>query len=173
MVQGCLAGDRQAQRQLYEQYKRQMFGYCLRYAGSREEAEDLLHEGFLKIFRDLHQYHGKGALGAWMRQVMVHTAIDHLRRQQRQIATSDLEAAPEPGAEDPLIRQFESHTQELIAILQRMPPGYRTILNLYVLEGYSHKEIAAQLNIQVSTSKTQLMRAREVLRKHVEKSLKT
>ncbi|TAE60866.1 MAG: RNA polymerase sigma factor [Bacteroidetes bacterium] len=174
ILQGCLAGDRQAQRTLYERFKNQMFVQCLRYADSREEAEDILHEGFVKVFRDLHQYSGQGPLGAWIRKVMVNTALQQLRKNQRLIPTTQIEHVPDTGDDDPVIQAFEgNNARELIRLLQSLPAGYRTVLNLYVLEGYSHKEIAEQLQINVSTSKSQLLRAKEMLRKKLEKTLNT
>ncbi|MDX1907788.1 MAG: RNA polymerase sigma factor [Bacteroidia bacterium] len=173
IIRGCLSGDRTAQRQLYDRYKNPMFVQCLRYAGSREEAEDMLHEGFVKVYRDLHQFSGQGPLGAWIRRVIVNTALQQLRKNQRLVQTSDIDKAPDPGQDDPVILNFESHAQELIRILQSLPVGYRTVLNLYVMEGFSHQEIAEQLGISISTSKTQLLRAKELLRKKLDKALKS
>ncbi len=149
-----------------------MFVVCMRYADNREEAEDILQEGFILIYRDLHQFSGQGPVGAWMRRVIVNTALQHLRKKQRQVVTTDIDQASGAGDDDPLILQFEGgQARELIRMLQGLPIGYRTVLNLYILEGYSHKEIAEQLQISVNTSKSQLSRAKEMLRKSLEKTL--
>ncbi len=168
---GCLKGDPQAQRQLYEAFKAPMFRLCLRYAGSREEAEDLLQEGFVRVFTDLHQYRGQGPLGAWVRKVVLNVALQHLRRQKNAPAILDIETLPElPGeAAESLFGQLRA--KALTALLQQLPPGYRTVFNLFVMEGHSHREIAEMLGISENTSKSQLSKAKAMLRSMLEKSL--
>ncbi|MEZ4964737.1 MAG: RNA polymerase sigma factor [Saprospiraceae bacterium] len=170
LLKACLKGDRRAQRQLYEQYKGRMFSLCLRYADSRHDAEDWLQEGFLKVFRDLDQFRSDGPFEGWMRKVILHTILENLRRQKRlfpTIATDNLEHLPEEEAPD---REGEAAlAQQVLAGLRQLPPGFRTVLNLYILEGYTHAEIATELGISVGTSKSQLMRAKAHLKTLLEK----
>jgi RNA polymerase sigma-70 factor (ECF subfamily) len=148
-----------------------MFALCLRYANSREDAEDVLQEGFIKVFRDLHQYSGAGNLEGWVRRVFVHTALQHLQQKKKDLLHFDLEGrdvadeSPEPFFGD------EPPARNMIRILQQLPPGFRTIFNLHILEGYSHPEIADMLGISVGTSKSQLLRAKAHFRKLLEGSL--
>jgi RNA polymerase sigma factor (sigma-70 family) len=169
-LQACLRGDRKEQKVFFERFKGKMFALCLRYANSREDAEDVLQEGFVKVFRDLHQYSGVGNLEGWVRKIFVNTALQHLQKQRKGLLfvaldTQDLAADPEPfhGEEPP--------AKNMIRILQQLPPGFRTVFNLHVLEGYSHPEIAEILNISVGTSKSQLLRAKAHFRALLEGSL--
>lgn len=170
ILEACKHGDRIAQRQFYERFKDKMFVLCLRYANSREDAEDLLQDGFIMVFRDLHQYKGVGNLEGWVRKVILNVALQYIRRQKHLFPTIELEnvANQIQAVEAPM---EEDTTRNLIRIMQELPPGFRTVLNLYVLEGYSHQQIAAELGISVGTSKSQLNRAKKVMRDMVEKSL--
>ncbi len=171
LLQGCLAGDRQSQKTLYEQYKVQMYRMCLRYANGRSDAEDILQDGFIKVFSDLHQYSGKGALGGWIRKVMVNTALQHIRKNKR---------IPNMIEVDQIIDLKEASEQiysrigakALTEMIQKLPPGYKMIFNLYVVDGYTHQEIADQLNISINTSKSQLSKAKATLRKKLEHTMK-
>jgi RNA polymerase sigma-70 factor (ECF subfamily) len=167
---GCLKNDRKAQRALYEEYKVQMFRLCLRYARDRQEAEDLLQEGFIAVFRDLKNYKGSGALGGWIRKVMVNNALQHIRKTKHHFQSIDnvqLSEYEEINIEE----EDQSRVKELTKHLQSLPDGYRTVFNLYVIEGYTHKEIAKVLSISESTSKSQLFKAKGMLRKMLEKSM--
>lgn len=164
LVEGCLQRDSKYQRQLYENYKVLLFRICLRYAKDRPQAEDMLQEGFVKIFADLHQFRADGHLGAWMRRVMVNVALQYLRREKRFTFVDDATIADTHyQTADGIYAKLDA--QRLTQLLQQLPVGYRTIFNLYVVEGYSHKEIAQELNISVSTSKSQLFKAKATLRK--------
>ncbi|MCS6929288.1 MAG: RNA polymerase sigma factor [Saprospiraceae bacterium] len=170
-IEACLQGDRRVQRALYERYKGKMFAVCLRYASSYAEAEDICQEGFIRVFRDLSQYDGRGPLEAWMRKVFVNTALQHLEKQRRRIQTEGLDGVDvAEETEMPLLEETPP-ADRLIALLQQLPPGFRTVFNLYVLEGYTHAEIAEILGISVGTSKSQLLRAKAHLRRLLEKSL--
>lgn len=171
-LHACLRGDRLAQKQLFERYKGKIFALCLRYANSREDAEDILQEGFVKVFRDLPQYTGKGNLEGWMRKVFVNTALQYLEKQRRSIPTADLEGQDFPDDAEPPTGD-DPPAQDMIRILQQLPPGFRTVFNLHILEGYSHPEIAEILGISVGTSKSQLLRAKAHFRKLLENSLTT
>ena len=163
LVKKCIAGNASSYKTLYERYASKMLGVCLRYAGNREEAEDLLHDSFIKIFHHLHQYNTSGPLDAWMRRIVVNTAIDGIRRKKLEYSPVEVET---------LDNQLESDQdvagtlgfKELVALIQELSPGYRLVFNLYVVEGYQHSEIANLLQISEGTSKSQLARARQILR---------
>lgn len=171
-MQACLNGDRLAQKQFFERFKGKMFALCLRYANSREDAEDILQEGFVKVFRDLGQYTGAGNFEGWVRKVFVNTALQHLQRQKMKILTTELDGQDFPDDATPFTAE-ETPAKNMIRMLQQLPPGFRTIFNLHILEGYSHPEIAEILGISVGTSKSQLLRAKAHFRKLLESSLTT
>lgn len=156
-------GDRAAQKVLYETYYGQLMSICQRYAGSEDEAMDLLHESFIKIFKKIGRYESGTALLAWMRRITVNTAIDQYRRNVRR-RTEDLEQAYNLSSDAPdIFAQFGA--REILKAVQQLPPTYRTIFNLYVVEGYSHREIGEQLQITESTSRSNLVKARGKLQK--------
>lgn len=159
-----------AQRYLYDQYKISLFTVCLRYSRDRSEAEDILQEGFIKIFKDLHQYTGKGDIGAWMRKVMVNTALQYLRKWKKDWQHYDSQEYLEVFQNTETIFQ-KLGLEELTQLIQQLPEGYKIVFNLYVIEGYSHKEIAELLGISENTSKTQLFKAKGALRKKLEQQL--
>ena len=166
LVKACLKGDKRAQRDLYEQYKHLLFKLCLRYARDRQEAEDFLHESFITIFRDLSQYRANGALGGWLRRVTINTALQQLRKQKRLLyPDTDLSQVPDISEEEALPPLY--NMEELISHIQQLPPGYRAVFNLFVVEQYSHKEIAKSLDISVGSSKSQLSKAKAMLRSRI------
>lgn len=146
-----------------------MYRLCLRYAGNAAEAEDLLQEGFIRVFSDLPQFRGEGELGGWIRQVVLRTALQHLRRRATQATIVSEELIPD-GLAQSWMPDEDWNARHIVQLLQRLPEGYRTVFNLYVIEGYSHKEIAESLHISESTSKTQLFKAKAQLRRQLEKS---
>ncbi|MCS6930284.1 MAG: sigma-70 family RNA polymerase sigma factor [Saprospiraceae bacterium] len=170
LVQGVLNGSPAHEKALYQKYSVPMFRVVLRFARDRAEAEDMLQDGFIRVFRDMAQFRGEGALGGWIRRIMVNTALSHLRRQRNFLCDT-----PDYTPFENLLRTEEDlasnlDAQTLLKYLQRLPPGYRAVFNLYVIEGYSHEEIAEQLGISVGTSKSQLFKAREYLKRIVDKS---
>lgn len=169
-LQACLRGDRIAQKQFFERFKGKMFALCLRYSNSREDAEDVLQEGFVRVFRDLYQYTGFGNLEGWVRKVFVNTALQHLQKQKNSLSTLELDGQ-DIADETEVYHDDEPTAKNMIRILQQLPPGFRTIFNLHVLEGYTHPEIAEILGISVGTSKSQLLRAKAHFRKLLESSL--
>lgn len=172
LVNRCQKGDRQAQNELYRRFRRMLFGVCLRYAGSREEAEDLLQESFLRIYTDLYQYQPTGELGAWCRKVAVNVALQHLRKKKRLFPVVDLEQVPDLYEEE--IDLFsENRAKALLHLVQKLPDGYRLVFNLHVMEGLTHPEIAEYLEISVNTSKSQLSRSKTLLRKMLEQNVST
>ena len=160
IIQGCQQNDRFFQEILYRRYARKMYGICLSYSNDRSSAQDILHEAFLKIFKGMHDFRGSGSLEGWIRRIVTRTAIDHLRQQAR-IGNfiDDLQELPEQGNED------ASHleTKDLLKQVAKLPEGARAIFNMFALEGYTHKEIAQELNISIGTSKSQYNRARNLL----------
>ncbi len=167
IIKGCLKGDSESQRALYEHFKVPMFRLCLRYAKDRPEAEDLLQDGFIQVFNDLHQYKFNGALGGWIRRVIVNVALQHIRRNKKMQNTVEIESIADDYQTDEDV--FSNlGVKALTKIIQQLPPGYRAVFNMYVIEGYSHKEIAEKMNFRVNTSKSQLSKAKAMLRRMLE-----
>ncbi|MFM9009250.1 MAG: RNA polymerase sigma factor [Bacteroidota bacterium] len=164
LVAAVLQGDPGAQREFFERFSRKMFGVCLRYAASREEAEDLLQEGFLKAFRTLQGYRGEGVLEAWLRKVVVNTALESLRKQR--LRWTELDHSEEPSAPPEILERLA--TADLLEHIRCLPEGYRAVFNLYAIEGYTHQEIARLLDISEGTSKSQYARARATLVRAIE-----
>jgi len=172
LIAACLAGNSQAQHYLYNKYKVMLFRVCLRYARDKSEAEDILQDGFIKIFKDLRQYSGKGALGGWMRKVMVNAALQYLRKWKDSFSSIDIDTMTEDFS-TPEAVYATLGLKELTVMIQHLPVGYRTVFNLYVIEGFGHKEIATMLDIKENTSKSQLFKAKAMLRSMLEKQLMT
>ena len=143
LVSGCSRGDAKTQKALYEQFAKRMFGVCLRYTATREEAEDILQEGFVKVFQSIGMYKAYGPLENWIRKIIVNTALDHYRHKYARIEETEL-FENSGAALEPL---QDYHAQELLRIIHSMPAGFRTVFNLHAIEGYNHKEIAEMLNI--------------------------
>ena len=173
LVKGCIKGERSSQQMLYEQYYSKMMGVCYRYAKDGDEAKDLCHDGFLKIFRSLHKYNFNGSLEGWMRRLMINSAIDHYRKHKNVFSLSETnikETSEDPdNSEDDIYSGFNS--QMIMEAVQNLSPAYRTVFNLYAVEGYSHKEIAEKLNISIGTSKSNFAKARMNLKKQLESKL--
>ncbi len=160
LVRGCQEGDPRYQRALYERYHRLMFGVCLRYTDNRDDAQDILQEGFIRVFKHIHTFRGTGSFEGWVRRIMVHTSIEHYRRSSRYFMVDVKEASEvklDADAMSTLTRE------EILGLVQQLPTGYRTVFNLYAIEGYAHQEIANMLNISEGTSKSQLSRAKRLL----------
>ncbi len=172
IVKGCLRKDQGAMKALYERYKVSMFRLCLRYAQDQPEAEDMLQEGFIQVFKDLHQFTASGPLGGWIRRVMVNKALQIIRKRKRLFASADPADISEQVSQ-PADVFAQLNLQALTRLIQQLPAGYRLVFNMYVIEGYSHQEIAETLDISVSTSKTQLFKAKASLRRMLEKIMIT
>ena len=154
--------ERWAQEILYKKYYPTMMSVCLRYANHREDALDILHEGFIKVFRNLDKFSKGTSFDAWIKRVMVNTSIDYYRKQKRR-RTEDLDNVLDAKTPNPdILSQLE--TQDILGCLQKLSPSYRAVFNLYIIEGFSHKEIAKELNISESTSRSNLVKARTKLR---------
>lgn len=170
LVAGCLTGDRVAQKELYKTYSRKMMSICMRYANGREQAQDILQDGFVKVFQKMDHFRGDGPLGGWIARTMVNTALDHLRRNKPYDHSLDLTEAEHLHAEDEHVLSGMT-TDELMLLIQALPPGYRTVFNLFAIEGYPHKDIGEMLGVSENTSKSQFMKARAYLRKLLPKEM--
>lgn len=171
IIIGCQHQEAKAQKELYDLFGRKMYGVCLRYGGNESDAQDILQEGFLKIFEKIHQFGFKGSFEGWMRRIFVNTALEKYRGQQKVINIQD---GWRDVKEDGYEHVASSITaQELAEQIQHLSPKYRTVFNLYAIEGYSHKEIAELLNISEGTSKSNLSRARVILQEKIKQLYKT
>ena len=171
LIEGCQREDRKMQHELYHRFAPKMYGVCLRYAGSVEEAEDILQEGFIKVFRKIGSFRGEGSFEGWIRRIFVNTAIEHFRRKSYLQPITERE---ENTVETQYLSVLDNLAEkDIINLVQQLSPGYRTVFNMYVVEGYTHKQIAEMLGISEGTSKSQLSRAKQILQdlvqKHIEK----
>lgn len=169
LVKDCQRGKPEAQRQLYELYARDMLGLCYRYTKSIRDAEDVLQDGFVKVFTSLHQYKAEGPLGAWVRRIMVNTALNFLKknlkyRNEMYFSEQPLHTVADDNPE------IGMDAKELASLIRQLPPGYQTIFNLHAVEGYSHVEIGEMLGISDGTSRSQYARARGLLISWIENS---
>lgn len=161
LAQGCAKGNPKHQEELFRRYHRKMFGVCLRYADSREAAEDILQDAFVKVFRKIDSYNGIGSLEGWVRRVMVNTALEVYRKKSRMVPLTDHDKFTQMDEGADVISQLSE--MEILHLVQDLPHGYRTVFNMYIVDGYSHREIADALSISEGTSKSQLARARELM----------
>lgn len=162
MLAGTLKNNASAQEALYDRYSPRMLAVCYRFAKSREDAEDMLQEGFIKIFTQLHQYRNEGALEGWIRRIIVHTCINVLKKNKKFSETVDLIHANAFYTKEDLIPSI-MQAKQVVECIRMLPLGYKTVLNLYAIEGYSHKEIGKMLDIEESTSRSQYTRAKAML----------
>jgi len=167
ILKGCIQGNHSAQRKLFERYSRLLLGVCNRYAQSIEEAEDVMQEGFVKIFLNINEFKGDGSLVAWMRRIMINTAITYYHRMRKHRYHDDLDDVRESKMSDNSWSESEFTKEELYNVIHRMPDGYRMVFNLYAVEGYKHREIAEILQIDENTSKSQYSRARRWLQERL------
>lgn len=164
LLEGCLKGDRKYQKALFDMYSPRILAVSMRYAAGRDAAYDILQDTFIKVFERIGSYKNEGSLEGWIRKICVNTALDHIRRNRMDKFTDDVDdvkfklSSNETPLDDML-------AEDLMEVLQSIPVGYRTVFNMYVIDGYTHKEIAEQLNISESTSKSQFSRARAMLQK--------
>ncbi|MGZ5286900.1 MAG: RNA polymerase sigma factor [Flavisolibacter sp.] len=162
ILQGCIKNDPSAQKSLYQKYSAKMLVVCYRYAHNREDAEDMLQEGFIKIFYQIHTFENRGSLEGWIRRIIVHTCINHLKKNKRFNESVDLIHATSIQVREESIPSI-IQAKEIVECIRLLPLGYRTVLNLYAIEGYAHKEIAQMLDIEESTSRSQYTRAKAML----------
>jgi RNA polymerase sigma factor (sigma-70 family) len=165
LLDGCLRDNRVAQEALYKKYASTMFGICLRYAVDRPQAEDIMQEGFVKVFTHIKQFRREGSFEGWMKRIFVNTAIEWLRKNTVMNQMLDVEVTPLNRVQPDDFHKLSA--KDLMAFIQSLAPGYRTVFNLYAIEGFSHKEIGEMLGISEGTSKSQFARARYMLEKIV------
>ena len=168
LINKCRKSERKAQELLYRQFSSKMLGVCFRYATDKMEAEDMLQNGFIKVFQKIEDYRGEGSFEGWIRRIMVHSAIEYYRKHHKMMHLADIEEAEHEAAVDPLASSNLA-AKDLLALIQQLSPGYRMVFNLYAIEGYSHKEIATIAGITEGASKSQLSRARDVLKQQIMK----
>lgn len=164
LVKQCIKNNRTAQRALYEQYAPLMLGVCARYTKSTDDAEDVLQEGFIKVFTHLKQFSGKGELGAWIRRIIVNTALDYIKQHSRYRSKMQFDEGPlYPISTDEA--DIKINVNQLVELIRNLPTSYQTIFNLVAMEGYPHTEVAEMLGVNENTSRSQYSRARGLLMK--------
>lgn len=169
LINGCIEGNRRMQEELYRRFSPRMYAVCLRYAGMAEEAQDILQEGFVKVFKKIETFRSEGSFEGWMRRIFVNTAIEHFRRKKYLQPVTEKEENTLEGNYLSVLDNLAE--RDILDLVQQISPGYRTVFNMYVVEGYSHKEIAEMLGISEGTSKSQLSRAKVILQDLVRKFL--
>lgn len=162
IIQGCLRNDASSQKELYHRYSPKMMAVCYRFAHNKEDAEDMLQEGFIKVFSQIHSFRNQGAFEGWIRRIIVHTCINHLKKHKRFNESVDLIYASTVQIREESIPSIVQ-AKQIVDSIRLLPMGYRTVLNLYAIEGYSHKEISMMLEIEESTSRSQYTRAKQML----------
>ncbi|MEO8405167.1 MAG: sigma-70 family RNA polymerase sigma factor [Chitinophagaceae bacterium] len=162
ILKGCLINDATAQRELYNKYSAKMLAVCYRYAHNREDAEDMLQEGFIKIFLQIHTFENRGAFEGWIRRIIVHTCINILKKNKKFNESVDIIHATGIQVREESVPAI-IQAKQVIECIRVLPIGYRTVLNLYAIEGYTHREISGMLDIEESTSRSQYTRAKAML----------
>jgi len=162
ILKGCLQNDPAAQRELYNRYSPKMLSVCYRFAHNREDAEDMLQEGFIKIFSQMHTFGNRGAFEGWIRRIIVHTCINILKKNKKFNESVDIIHATGAVVREESVPSIVQ-AKQIVECIRMLPIGYRTVLNLYAIEGYSHREIGTMLDIEESTSRSQYTRAKAML----------
>lgn len=164
LIQGCKRNDRESQRLLYQHYYGFAMGVCTRYCKTVDEAKEVMNDGFMKVFLKIDQYNPSTSFHGWLKVIMINTAIDHYRKERKHYHYTLLERASDSTSPTPSVLDDLAH-EELISLVQKLSPAYRAVFNLYVIDGYTHEEIARMLSISVGTSKSNLAKARENLKR--------
>ena len=162
ILQGCLRNESTAQKELYNRYSPKMLAVCYRFGHNREDAEDMLQEGFIKVFSQIHTFRNQGAFEGWIRRIIVHTCINNLKKNKKFNESVDLIHANTLQVREESVPSIVQ-AKQVVECIRLLPLGYRTVLNLYAIEGYSHKEISIMLEIEESTSRSQYTRAKQML----------
>jgi RNA polymerase sigma-70 factor (ECF subfamily) len=162
ILQGCLKNNPTAQKALYEKFSAKMLSVCYRYGHNREDAEDMLQEGFIKVFAQMHTFQNRGSFEGWVRRIMIHTCINNLKKNKRFNESVDLIHATSIQVKEESIPSI-IQAKQVIECIRLLPIGYRTVLNLYAIEGFAHREIGEMLDIEESTSRSQYTRAKAML----------
>ena len=172
IVERCKTDDANAQYQLYQLYSKAMYNICLRITGDREEAEDVLQEAFVSVFKNINSYRKEATVGAWIKRIVINGAINQIKK--RRIETFSIEEEPIPDRQAPLAEEWDEKmlkVEKIKGAMAALPSGYRMVFSLYLLEGYDHKEIAEILEITESTSKSQFNRAKNKIRELLEQEV--
>lgn len=164
LIKGCIEGDRRMQKELYDRFSPKMYAVCLRYMGNADDAQDILQEGFIKIYKNLERFRGDGSFEGWVRRIFVNTAIEQIRKKKMDLSLTEKEETIEYKSVSAVDNINE---KDLLKIVSGLSPGYRSVFNMYVVEGFSHKEIGELLGISEGTSKSQLARARMILQERI------
>jgi RNA polymerase sigma factor (sigma-70 family) len=161
LIAQCLKGKARYQRMLYDKYSCKVYPVCYRYAKNEEDAKDILQETFIRVFNKLDTFQDKGSFEGWIRKIAVNTSIRHYQNSLRKLDDRDIEYAPELTADENILSELNA--EDILKKISELPTGYRVVFNMYAIEGYSHKEIAAELGISEGSSRSQLTRARKCL----------
>ena len=167
LVEGCIRNDKASQDYLYKKFSSKMFGLCIRYTNTREEAEDVLQEGFIKVFDKIDRFKHEGSFEGWIRRIMINTALKSREKRIAKYENTGLDHVKEPKFDSSVLSEL--NRKELMGIVNALPEGYRVVFNLFAVEGYPHKDIAKMLGISEGTSRSQYSRARQNLIKIIEK----
>lgn len=178
LIEGCKTGKRRFQNLLYQKYSRRMFAVCLRYSNNSTEAEDVLQEAFIKVFRNISGYTGLGSFEGWIKRIMINTSLTQYQKNKRKGISVELETIEQSLSsgdenDDQVNVTSAVNSEQLIGIIQNLPEGYKHVFSMYALDGFTHQEIAETLGISVNTSKSQLSKARRYLQKEIEKLIET
>jgi RNA polymerase sigma-70 factor (ECF subfamily) len=168
IIDGCVRGESWAQKKIYEQYSSAMMSVCVRYVSDCETARDLLQDGFIKLFTKAATYSGTGSFAGWMRRIFVTTALEYLRRNDALKQSQPIDECDNCFESDDVTIPEKIRADDLMACIAQLPNGYRTVFNLYAIEGYSHQEIAGMLRIKEASSRSQFQRARKILQDNVQ-----
>jgi RNA polymerase sigma factor (sigma-70 family) len=166
LIKGCIEGDRRIQQELYNRFSPKMYAVCLRYMGNADDAQDILQEGFIKVYKNIERFRGEGSFEGWIRRIFVNTAIEQIRKKKMDVSLTEKEEI----IEFKTVSAIDSiNEKDLLKIVSGLSPGYRSVFNMYVVEGFSHKEIGELLGISEGTSKSQLARARMILQDRIKR----
>lgn len=177
IIKGCIKGKRHAFNMLYNKYASIMLGICLRYAQNKAEAEDILQEGFIKVFNKISSFEGRGSFEGWLKRIMVNTAINYYKANKKHQVHDSMDSqfgldSIHANENEPFEMEQEIQQAELMQMINELPDGYRMVFNLYIFEGMSHQEISKIMEFTVSTSKSQLSKARKLLRLRIDELMK-
>jgi RNA polymerase sigma factor (sigma-70 family) len=174
IIEGCIAGSRKSQKVLFDYFKSSMMSVCLRYCKSKDEAEDVLMMSFMTIFSEIHSFRNEGAIDSWIRRIVVNTAINNYKKNLKHYYHTDVENIAEAEVKDSENIQIPDYysAEEILKVIQELPEGYRMVLNLYIVDGYKHKEIAEMLDINIGTSKSQLSKAKKIIQEKLSHKVK-
>jgi RNA polymerase sigma factor (sigma-70 family) len=167
IINKCASGDSKAQETLYKMFAPKMFGVCLRYAKDSAEAEDNLQDGFVKVFTNIKNFRHEGSLEGWVRRIMVNVSLEKYRKQHSLYPVEDISIYESQGIAEDILDKIAA--EDLLILIQQLSPRYRMVFNLYVIEGYNHQEISQEMGINIGTSKSNLARARDILKRKVNK----